>query len=556
MHIKITGNKITLILCFAVILSHSNAYAERTCPAGWEIYYSSGIFTSSTPLDESYTPGCRHAILDPSNPPPCPVGTILHSDDTSFSGTRYCKWSKAATKPSVPITYKSKNKLTSDLGISASSPLYSTGLAMEGTCSALQRKKDTVGLNAGEQALLQNCLNLLNENSTTAKIEGLQQISPIALRSQQTTVKQAGSFNLGSITSRLLALRQSSDEAQKDMALQTFPQAPGELLQKDTAQKHPFLPETGGAAGDMDGEENWGLFVNATGSRGERDQSEMVEGFEYDGFNITVGGDYLFASGTVFGGAIGFGSTSSELNNHSGQLDSDILMFSLYGLHDFERFYLDGVLGFGFGDYQNDRYQDFTVSGVNLNQTLNGDTDGNILFASFGGGKVFTFSNFDFDLSGRLNYLRATIDGYQESTDSPLGTGLALELDDQEITSITSDIGVRASYPFSFSFGVMQPEVSFNYLHEFDDDGDDIRARFINDPFSKGFIQTDAQPGKNLTTIFSVPSEKRDTDYANLGFGLNVVLPYGQSIMLNASTMLLYDDYSHWNYTIGYRKNF
>ncbi len=557
-----------------------------TCPAA---PWTSGAFPSAPTFDPSggtstsvkfasgsvmpTENGCSY-ISNIHTPPACPAGSTEISGGDSLDGHYHyrsctCPNSTSASTPSSSslscgkkpkkkssALAHTRGKLTSSIGLTPASPLYSTASAMEGVCESLYRKSSRGSLSAGEKSLLQNCANLIGEGSSIAKIKGIQQISPVVLKSQQLTIRQTGSFTLGSIAGRLLALRESSGEAEKDTAMhrRVLPQNP--FLKNGTNDWTPaYGTETGGAAGDFAEEERIGIFVNATGSTGERDPGEVTEGYDYDGFNLTVGGDYLLDSGVTVGAAVGFGTTDSELNNNGGSLDSDIVMLSLYGQRDFAGFYLDGIVGFGLGSYDNSRVQDFAVNGTALHQTLEGDTDGPILFTSLGGGKVMAAGGLDIDFSGRLSYLRAEVGGYQESSDNPAGEGLALEIDEQEITSIASELALRIAYPISMAFGVMQPEASMSYIHEFDDGGDDIRARFLHDPFSEGFVQS-SDFGSTIPTIFSVPGEKLDTDYANLGLGLNFVLPYGQSIMLNATTMLLYDDYSHCYYTIGYRKDF
>lgn len=90
----------------------------------------------------------------------------------------------------------------------------------------------------------------------------------------------------------------------------------------------------------------------------------------------------------------------------------------------------------------------------------------------------------DIDITARVNYLDAKIDRFSEEIvgGSALGYGLALEIDEQDITSLTSTLGVTISKPFSQNFGVSIPYAGLTYIGEHEDGLGNLRARFLNDP--------------------------------------------------------------------------
>ena len=142
---------------------------------------------------------------------------------------------------------------------------------------------------------------------------------------------------------------------------------------------------------------------------------------------------------------------------------------------------------------------------------------------SLGIGKTFN-KQVDVDFTARASYLTADVDRFAESINgSNPGFGLALEIDMQKIKSLTSNIGVRVSKVISTNSGVLIPQANLSWLHEFEDDPNSLRVRFVNDPFSTNFVQGGVNSsGPNLATIFEIPLDDTDTNYAVGGVGFKL----------------------------------
>ena len=160
------------------------------------------------------------------------------------------------------------------------------------------------------------------------------------------------------------------------------------------------------------------------------------------------------------------------------------------------------------------------------------------------------------DFTGRVNYLNATIDRFAESIEGETapGFGLALEIDEQDVTSVTSDLSIKISKAISQNFGVVIPQASLAWIHEFDGGEDNLRARFVNDPFSVDFSQSGLN-GTSVPTIFEVPLDDSDTDFGRLGLGVNVLLANGLTLNFHANKLLGLEDIDLQYYVFGIRKD-
>ena len=98
-------------------------------------------------------------------------------------------------------------------------------------------------------------------------------------------------------------------------------------------------------------------------------------------------------------------------------------------------------------------------------------------------GYDFTARGFTFGPYARLNYLQANIDGFQEHIDDMnAGFGLGLAMQEQDVESLTWVLGGQGSYAFSTGFGVLVPQVRFEWEHEFLNNQRKITGAFVSDP--------------------------------------------------------------------------
>ena len=293
-----------------------------------------------------------------------------------------------------------------------------------------------------------------------------------------------------------------------------------------------------------------GLFANGTFSAGDKDVTSNEPGFDFNTYGGTAGVDYRFTNNVLLGAAFSYQATDADLDDtisiglpglaNGGGVDTKGYTGSIYGTYYVSnKFYIDGIISFGWNDYETDRPITYNV-GTDVNQVAHSDTDGTQFSFSFGAGYDFNTGGLTFGPFARINYINLDIDGYREEIgNTNPGFGWALEFDDQDVESLTSVLGVQASYAISTGLGVLLPQVRFEWEHEFKDNSRTITARFINDP-------------ARAPIAFS--TDDPDRDFFNLGVGLSATFRGGVSAFVYYETVLGLEDLTRHSVTIGVRK--
>jgi len=259
-------------------------------------------------------------------------------------------------------------------------------------------------------------------------------------------------------------------------------------------------------------------FISGDYENVDKKTTGFTPGFNSDKFAGTVGLDYSFDK-FVLGVAFNYSRTDGDFEANGGGFKTDSYGGYVYGsFTPIDNLYFDAVAGYAKKDLSSDRRVSFTNAGnaVTAQGTSLGSTDANEYKASLSGGYDFTYQNFTYGPRAGINYVRNSTDAFSESGN----TGLELAFDKQTFTSITSSVGVHGSAAFSVGFGVLVPQVSADYIHEFGDGQKTLQAHFVQD--------LAASP-----TQISFQNDSPDRDYFGLGFGVVAVLPHGISPFVN-----------------------
>jgi len=266
--------------------------------------------------------------------------------------------------------------------------------------------------------------------------------------------------------------------------------------------------QAGGAAADSMPFEGLNLFVSTDYQNKQKDEAAEA-GFGSDRVGITVGLDSPMDWG-VIGGALNYNHTFGEFDHNGGEFDQDSFGGLFYGsYYPSDSSFIDGVIGLAGKGYSLDRT---AVVGDAIRGSAEGDTIGFEFQSSLSGGYDFSFDNFTIGPRVGIHYLRTELDDFTET-----GSPLALHYDDQVEDSLTSTVGFQGSVAISTSFGVVVPQVSAEYVHEFLNDRRTIHATATN--------------GAAVNFVTDPP----DRNYFNVGGGVVFVLPDGISPFLSYS---------------------
>jgi outer membrane autotransporter protein len=186
---------------------------------------------------------------------------------------------------------------------------------------------------------------------------------------------------------------------------------------------------------------------------------------------------------------------------------------------------------YGYHASENNR----TIRYSGISGQADSDTNGIEYGINISLGKQWDINSWKFNPYARFEYLEVLIDNYNESSIS----GLAVSIDQVDGRSLKSVLGTQIGKAFSMPWGVIQPSVDFEWLHEFEANATNISGRFV-----------EAAPGAGQ---FTLVSESPDRDYFNLGASVVTTFSEGRSIYFNHESRLGQEGINSYRFELGVR---
>jgi outer membrane autotransporter protein len=293
--------------------------------------------------------------------------------------------------------------------------------------------------------------------------------------------------------------------------------------------------QQGAASADPANPLGVGVFVSTEYEKFNQDKTRFETGFDQDTVGMSFGADYLFRNGLILGAAFTYAHDFGNYDGVGGGFDHNSYGILAYGsVQPIANMFIDAVAGYTRKDYNFDRRASIVLTTVSVAGTTHGDTNGNEWKIGLNSGYDFVLGAFTVGPRLGVLYREITMDDFKESGH----TGLELAYSNQNIRSLTLRPGVYGSYAFSTSWGVVIPQMTLEYVHEFLDDQRSVQFSFVQDPQNRRFLFETTPP---------------DRDYMNLGLGVSMVLPQGVQPFLNFRDMLAYQDRSTYTVTLGVR---
>jgi outer membrane autotransporter protein len=427
-----------------------------------------------------------------------------------------------------------------------------------GLCRQLVTQFSTAGGGVGD--LRNRCTELVqNANrggQTTSVQNGLEQMAGVettALGGDK--VKRAIQF--GNISARLAALRGGATGLLvKGRTLEPDEPLPGPRVASISGTQLAAAPGTADSsdpATSLAALGRLGVFLNGSYSWGDVDATDREAGFDFDAWGFSAGVDYRLTPSLVLGAAFGYTATSADYTQNGGKVDVDDFAGSLYGTYYVtDKFYVDGILSFGYDTYSLSRRIVYSIPTVppgtgvtNVNQTAQSDPDGYYFAVGVAGSYDFNWGALTVGPIARLNYLNTKVNGYTETISGTApGFGLGLDVQSQTIESLTSGVGLQATYAINTPIGVLLPQVAFEWQYEFLDNARPIKAHFINDPTPS-----------SQTTI-SWDTDNPDRNFFNIGAGVTMTFARGIAAYVYYETILGLDRVSEQRVAGGVRVSF
>lgn len=272
----------------------------------------------------------------------------------------------------------------------------------------------------------------------------------------------------------------------------------------------------GGGAGDGEFlDEALGFFVQGKFQTGAKAKGRAS--FDFDTYNLTLGGDYRLTDRWVMGLATGYTRTNTTMIQDSGDMISDALLSAFFGRYSLHSgMYVDWSATYG--RFNNDLQRRFAYPG--FNGVANSQPDADQYGASISLGKDFSIQQWAFNPYARFEYINLQLDAYREQG----GVGLNYEVGTQAYDSFISVSGVQVSHAWSLPWMVLTPTLRVEWEHQ-----------FLNDNQLLDLRLADASPGRGH---FFLPTGNPDRDYFNLGGEMTATLAEGVATFVRYESRL------------------
>jgi outer membrane autotransporter protein len=289
----------------------------------------------------------------------------------------------------------------------------------------------------------------------------------------------------------------------------------------------------------------FGIFASGAINLGDRDETQNQPGFDFKTLELILGADYRFSDQSILGIALSYNATDTDMNSYGGSLDSRGYGLTLYGVHYLsDQLYVEGMVNYGRNDYDQQRNVAYQLSTVDVEQRFDSSYGGQQFFAEVGAGYQFTHGNLTFGPEVRLSYLDLQVDSFQErALNSNPGSAWAVAMDEQNLQSLVSSLGGRASYLLNQSWGTLEPQLELSWLHEFKDNNRWVSGRFV-----EGAVVPD-----NIFQIFMDPV---DENYFRFSLGLLARFNRGPSALIQYRTLFDYENLETHSITTQLRWEF
>jgi outer membrane autotransporter protein len=504
---------------------------------------------------------------------PLTVNSITTEGDFSQSndcGTEIAAGSSCDIE--VVFTPQSSGDASGALNIDTSDGVFTIALSgsAEDPVPASDRVADLLQPYAGENPSILSMVDVIAEAYTSGRLGdrlqkdcdavvdaasnddpntelALSQVNPEAATKANTTTRQGSEAQIRNLGTRIAALRAGARGLSfRGLDLQIDDQnLPIEMLVKAYQE----TGHRGGGASDDNQllASRLGVFVTGDISTGERDETDLESGLDFDTVGITIGADYRITDQFILGGAVGFIDTEAELKNDVGDMDTEGLSISVFGTYySPQNYFVDFSATFGSNDFDQKRRIVYTLDGdpgADVNQTLKADYDGDMISLFVGSGYDFNRDAWSFGPRADLEYVKSDVDGFTEEVSDPTadGGGWATRVEGTDQRWLTLNLGGRVSYTHSTDWGVLIPYARLDWLHEFEDDSQVITAYFDDDSAGLGI---------------EIETDDPDRDYLRLRFGTSAQFPNGVVGFIDYGTILAHSEWSAHTISAGLRMEF
>lgn len=414
---------------------------------------------------------------------------------------------------------------------------------LDDLCSRLAAEDTGEGSNltADQRDLLERCNGVIDNTDPAQQETALEQMGAEEMNAMRTQAVLFSRTQGEGVMDRLLALR----SGQRGVSVAGLNLRIGDKYvptQQIAASLRQLLG--GGASADEPGgllDNRLGMWLRGNYGIGEKHASAVDGGFESDQWGFTGGIDYRISDATVAGISLGYGRSNVDFKPvGDGNLKTKSLTGSVYGSVYLGNFYFDGVFNYADADYDSDRHIVYEENGGSVDRNARGTAGGSTLSGGVSVGYDFVLGGFTISPTLGYFFVDTSIDSFTETG----AGGLNLVYDEQQYESSTGNAGLRITYAWKTSWGVIIPHVRGAYVREFQDETEVFGVRFAADPFASS---------SDPTPPIYVQSNEPDQSYFRLAAGVSAQFPYDISGYFEYQRLESFQFLDFQDFTIGLR---
>jgi outer membrane autotransporter protein len=285
------------------------------------------------------------------------------------------------------------------------------------------------------------------------------------------------------------------------------------------------------------------LFVSAGAFALNHHNNRFEDGYEAQLPTVTAGADYWLTPRLLAGMAFNYTNFDGTYDDGGG-FDKDIFSPLLYATFlPFERAFVNAVLGYARSENSNDRHVviatlDENTDPPGIGRPFTGHTSAdypeNLYSAGLQSGYDHPVGNFTIGARLGFAFSHSQVGSFREHGN----TGLELRYSGLNQTSVQSSLGAAATVAIAIPNGVLLPQASVAWVHEYANDSRNIDARFVEAPNSPKFTFKRERPAR---------------DWANIAVGASASFTNGLQPFVQFVTVQGNENYVSYGGTAGLR---
>ncbi len=235
-----------------------------------------------------------------------------------------------------------------------------------------------------------------------------------------------------------------------------------DLIALATTQTVNLSHLAGGASGSaLESDTSSSIWIEGMANFGKQDATGNRSGTEFSTNGISIGMDKSFSDKLSLGFGVGLARDKTNVGLDGSKIQANGSSLALYGSYQpIDDFYLDGLLGIGTLNFDNQRY----VAAANTFATSN--RKGQQLFASLTTAWDKHEHNFTMSPYARMDY---SSDRLKQATETGAGANNLIYMQ-QTNNTLQGALGIKLESKHDASFGVTTPRLRAEFRHNFQGD--------------------------------------------------------------------------------------